>query len=140
MVNELRSSIEHPGIVIDTLGDMVTVQIEQLSACSQCHAKRACLLSDRSEKIIEIACNQKTFKKGDQVTVILEEHKGVLAVFLGYLLPFSIVFLTLLITLSITKKEVFSGVLALGFLIPYYFIIWLQQNNIKSKFSFRIKL
>lgn len=139
-MSDLCGSVEHPGIILEVKDKVIRVKIEHLSACSQCHAKSACLTSDRSEKIIEVRRGQRIFKEGDLVTVVMEEKKGVLAVFLAYLLPFFIVFLTLLIVLALTKKEVVSGVLAVGSLVPYYLILWVLRDKIKSEFQFRLKL
>ncbi|MGF1637274.1 MAG: SoxR reducing system RseC family protein [Cyclobacteriaceae bacterium] len=128
--------IAHQGIVKDLGKGMVRVRLVNVSACAGCHAKAACGVSDVDNKEIEILADDKLFKAGDQVKVHLEESLGFKALALGYLLPFVLLFAVLLISFQLTANELFSGLLALATLLPYYLILSLYKNRLKTTFSF----
>ena len=66
------------------------------------------------KKEIEIInSNSDNFKKGDKVEVSFSKSQGPKALFLGYLLPFLLVIVTLFITFEITGDEVFAGISSL---------------------------
>jgi sigma-E factor negative regulatory protein RseC len=132
-------TIEHPGTVIEVKDDLVRVEIDQLSACGHCSTKQSCCSSDKPKMIVEIQDIGRETKKGDHVFIILQKQKGILAVVFSYIIPFILVFLTLIITNTFTKNEMICGLLSLGSLIPYYTVLWLLQNRIKTAFSFRLR-
>jgi len=72
------------------------------------------------------------------VNVIGRISQGYRAAFFGYLLPFLVVFITLILGVSLTKNEGFSGLLSLAVLVPYYAILYLFRNKIKRSFDFEI--
>ena len=69
------------------------------SACSTCHAQGACTVADFQEKEIEITSFSKKYTPGQEVTVIFQESQGFTALFYGYVLPFILVLVTLIIAL-----------------------------------------
>lgn len=133
------SIIEHQGIVESITLDTLGVRIQNASACSQCHAKKACLASESVDKIIEVKRDEREVSCGDCVTLVFARSLGMLAVALGYLIPFALVFFTLALVLIFTKNEVVAGLAALGILAPYYTIVYLLRNRIKTKFQFQLK-
>lgn len=134
-----KSSITHQGIIESISIDTIKVKINNVSACSACHAKGACSASDMQEKIIDAIPNGQNYKTGDIVTLIAKESMGFKALFLGYLLPFLLVLFTLIIGTSINLKEAIAGIISLSVLIPYYGILFLLKDKIKKSFIFEIK-
>lgn len=132
------TSISHKGIVESIIADIVTVTITSVSACSSCQAKSACNSSEMQEKKIEARKGNKQLKIGDWVTVTTKESMGVKAVFLGYILPFIIVLISLIICNALTINESVSGLVSLAVLIPYYTVLYLLRNIIKKTFIFEI--
>jgi len=55
-------------------------------------------------KEVEIFNFRKSYEVGQQVTVLFRESKGFTALFFGYVLPFLLVLLTLVISVEITKE------------------------------------
>ncbi|MDD3375711.1 MAG: SoxR reducing system RseC family protein [Candidatus Omnitrophica bacterium] len=136
----LKSSklILHNGKVVEAHDDTVKVMIQSASACSSCHSKDACPVSETEQKVIEIKNTTESFSPGDDVIVYFEQAIGFHALFLGYLFPFIILFSVLLISFSLTGKELVSGILALFVLLPYYLGLYLFRDKIKKSFLFKI--
>lgn len=91
------------------------------------------------EKDIEIIPNGKHYSAGDEITVLLKETQGFQALFYGYVLPFLLVLITLIIASSVTNNEIFAGLLSLGILIPYYITLYFLRDNLKKVFKFEVE-
>ena len=122
---------------VNETGLIVTI-INQ-SACSTCHASGACTVSDFQDKEIEIADYKGTYFIGQEVNVLFKESKGFTALLYGYVLPFFLVLLSLIISLEVTRDELVSGLISLGVLVPYYFILYVLRDRIKTVFKFQIE-
>ena len=61
------------------------------------------------KKRLKLAISNKTIQPGQEVTVIFQESQGFKALFYGYVLPFLLVFLTLVIAQIITDNEAVQG-------------------------------
>jgi len=131
--------ISHEGFVKRIEGNKVVVEITSASACAGCHANSACSMADMQNKEIEIDTPVQDFQTGENVEITGKETQGLKAVFLGYLFPFFIVLITLILLLSITNDEAISGIGSLVSLIPYYFILYIMRNRLKKTFTFQIK-
>lgn len=134
-----NKTIEHTGIVKKIDNNSIIVGIIKNSGCASCQAKESCNVSDVEEKEIEIRNFENDFSIGEQVKVYFSESLGFRALFLGYVLPFLIVFIVLIILTGAGADEGLSGLLALGSLPPYYLIIFIVKNKLKKTFSFSIK-
>lgn len=126
-------------MVKEATASSLVVSIINQSACSTCHAKGACTIADVQEKEVEITPDGHSYYPGQEVTVILKEVQGFKALFYGYLLPFLLVLATLITASSITGNEVFSGLLALGILIPYYTTLYFFRHILKKVFKFEVE-
>jgi len=132
------NTIEHTGIVKSIENKRVTVSILSHPACSGCIASGICDLSGSPNK--EIHANPgPEVKVGDRVLVVMKGSMGFRALFLGYLLPFIIVVLLLIVLTSLSISEPISGIIALFSLVPYYIIIYLRREKVGKGFSFIIK-
>ncbi len=135
----MSEEISHTGI-IKTLSDKrIIVGIINESACASCHAKGACSAADMKDKEVEIEHFEGEFHVGQHVRVIGKTSQGFKALFYGYLLPFILLMITLIISLNITQNEGISGLLSLAVLIPYYIILYLFRHKMKRSFEFEIK-
>jgi sigma-E factor negative regulatory protein RseC len=133
-----RSSIEHKGIVEEVTEGTVKVNLLNVDSCAACHAKAGCGVSAVDRKIIEITDTTGTYAKGDQVKVSLEHGVGARALILGYVLPFFVLLVSLIVSWTITGNEVLSAGIALGSLVPYYVVLAFFREQLKQTFSFRI--
>lgn len=135
-----KDKIIHDGIIHKVEDKIVIVNIIAQSACASCHVKGVCSVSDLEEKSIEV---QKVpgynYEKGDRVSVIMEKSTGTKAVMIGYVFPFLIVLVSLIILSSISDNEGIAGLISIALLIPYYFGVYLMRDKIKKKFTFKIQ-
>ena len=134
----MEEKVLHAGIIQEVSANKLTVIIVNASACSSCHAKGACLASDMKEKEIEIYRYSGDYHPGQHVNIVGHAAQGYRAAFYGYILPFVLVFVTLLLTISITHSDGLAGLLSLGILLPYYAALYFFRNNLKQSFQFEI--
>ena len=132
-----NKQIDHIGTITKIENEKITVSILNVSACSGCHAKSACSMSDMKEKDIDIIDYSNAFKIDEKVKVVYQESLGWLALILAYVLPFIVVLITLFIASAFTN-ELTSGLLALGILLPYYSLLYFFKDRLKKTFSFTI--
>jgi sigma-E factor negative regulatory protein RseC len=130
--------IEHEGIVTNKTDHSVTVTITTVSACASCQEKGACTMADKKDKIVDIKGNYNV-KKGDLVTVLMQQKLGLPALILGYILPLVLVITSLVLLLSLSINEALSGLISILILLPYYIILRIFRRQIDKKFTFALK-
>ena len=135
---QMEENVLHSGVIQEVSENKITVSIINASACSACHAKGACLASDMKEKEIEITQFSGNYHPGQHVNIIGQLSQGYKATFYGYLLPFLLVFGTLILSLVITRNDGLSGLLSLAVLVPYYSFLYIFRNKFKESFEFKI--
>ena len=131
--------IEHGGIIKKISAHTIIVNIISKSACVSCSAKGICSVSDIDNKEIEVKNYSDNYQVGEEVKVFYKQSLGFRALFLGYILPFLMILITLIIMLAITNREGLSGIIAFASLFPYYLILYLNKDKFKKTFSFSIK-
>lgn len=134
-----KSDIRHKGFVKEVTETSLIVNIVNQSACSACHAKGACSVSDYQDKEIEITQFSKQYLPEQEVTIIFQESKGFTALFYGYILPFLLVFITLIVVVSVSNNELIGGLSALAILIPYYITLYFLRHLFKKVFNFEVE-
>lgn len=135
-----NENITHPGIIDDVTQEMVYVKILAMSACSSCHSKGMCSVAEMEEKVVEVKADpQRTYAKGEQVTVTMKKSLGSKAVLLGYIAPFLIMIGVLMLILSLTNNEGLAGLLGIATLVPYYWLLFIYRNRLKKTFSFTLE-
>lgn len=132
--------IQHTGEIIAIENGMAKVMIMQTSACSSCHAKNVCGVSDKKEKVIEAEINTNDFKVGEVVNVVGQKSLGITAVLLAYVMPFVLILVTMLIASVITAEEWIIGTVSLGILVPYFVVLRLMKSKIQAKFKFYVTM
>ncbi len=131
-----EKKISHDGVVASTGDNEVVVRITSYAACSDCHARCACNVTEEKEKFIRIKAVTDRFDPGEKVRVILAQSLGFRALFLGYILPFLLVLATLLITSATGISELVAGLISLSVLPPYYIGLKLFRGKLDKQFSF----
>ena len=135
-----KNTIKHLGIVENIQGSHLSVRIVQTSACAACSAKGHCSSADSKDKIIDIIDTAaSSYRVGEKVMVIGETSMGMMAVVLAFIIPFILLIFSLFLFMALMENELYSALLSLAILIPYYFILWLNKTRLKQKFSFTIK-
>lgn len=139
-MSDLKNIIQHPGIIEKVEEGKVYVNILSQSSCSACHSKGMCSVSEMENKIVEVTRDTETeYKTGDNVTVFMKKSLGQKAVFYGYLYPFLIMLVSLILMLAVTNNEGLSALVALGLLVPYYFALYKLKDRLSKTFEFQIR-
>ncbi len=135
-----EETVTHTGIIRKIAGNKAEISVISKASCVSCSLNNACSVSDMKEKIIEIDLNQVAqYNEGDSVVVEMKQSLGTWAVLLGYLFPFFVLFLGLIMFLHFGLNQGLSGILAIALLIPYYSILYLLRDFFKKRFRYRIQ-
>ena len=138
-MSNIKDTIQHPGIIESVGENKVEVNILAQSACSSCHSKGMCSVSEMENKIIEVnKTDDFNYKVGDHVTVFMKKSLGNKAVYYGYLFPFLLMFITLILVLVFTSSEVLAALSSLIILGPYYFGLYKLKDKLSTTFEFKI--
>jgi sigma-E factor negative regulatory protein RseC len=133
-------TVEHSGIIKAISNKLVSVSIMQQTACGNCKARNSCYMNDDSEKIIDVALSPgDNYSVGEEIKVILRQSLGMKALGLAYVLPFLVLFTTLVLLVSLGFNEGPAGLLALSSLVPYYLGLSFFRDSLKKEFSLSLK-
>ena len=140
----MKNEITHKAKVIDMTPDFTTIEIMVSSACSECHAKGLCGVSESEEKVISLPTDPyATYNVGDEVILATKKSMGFKAVWISYVIPLAVLMILILSLLAIFEgtqgKEAVAGLGALAGVAVYYFVIWLLRDRLKNEFVFYIK-
>lgn len=139
-----KNEIRHSGKILEITPDFTTVQIIVSSACSSCHAKAMCGMSEDEEKVIMVPTDPYSeYEVGDEVQVMTKMTMGLKAVWISYVIPL-LVLMILILTLSalfegFVYKEIIAGLGALAGVGVYYLVVWLLRGKLRNEFVFYIK-
>lgn len=134
-----ESTISHFGVITKIEGSKAEVTVQVNSGCASCEIKGSCSISESVAKVIEVELeNAELFSKGQLVSVEMKQSQGSWAVVFGYLFPFVVLVLSLVIFIILGIDQGISGLLSLGMLVPYYLVLYLLRNFFKKKFSYRL--
>lgn len=134
-----ESIISHPGIITKIEGKKAEVTVQVNSGCASCEIKTSCSISESVAKIIEVNLeNAEAYHVGQLVRVEMKQTQGSWAVIFGYLFPFIILVLSLVVFILLGFDQGFAGLLSIGMLIPYYLLLFSLRNFFKKKFSYRL--
>ncbi len=135
-----ETQISHIGAVESIKEDSISVRIVSTPGCVSCSANGVCNASEMEEKLVEVALpKEHKYAIGDVVSVSLKQSAGLHAVMLGYIYPFLVMFITLIIMVNIIDSQGVAGLIALAMLVPYYVILYLSKSRHKETFQFEIK-
>lgn len=126
----------HDGIVTAVKEGTVTVTIESVSACATCAAHSHCGFAESKEKTVDVpVADWKQYSEGQSVTVHIDESRGLLAVWIAYVLP-AVLMLAVIIALSIAHTPEWAVVLsAFAILGAYILILYLRRRKVESRFT-----
>ena len=135
-----KNEITHRGKIVEITPDFTTIEIIASSACSSCHAKSLCGMSEDQEKLIMLATDPyAAHKVGDEVEVCTKMTMGLKAVWISYVIPLAVLMILILSLSKKKKNEAYRGLAGIAGVGIYYFIIWLFRDRLKNEFTFYIK-
>jgi sigma-E factor negative regulatory protein RseC len=119
----------------------VKVRIVQASACAACKVAGHCNAAESKEKIVDVfCCDTAKYETGQEVIVWASKDVANKALLLGFGVPFLLLVGVLMLALRLTSDEGVAALVALGSLVPYYFILWLMRNRIQQRISFQLDI
>jgi sigma-E factor negative regulatory protein RseC len=136
----MSQKISHTGVIEKILEDSIKVRIVQTSACAACKVAIHCNAAESKVKIVDVfGCDTSNYSTGQEVTVWASKDVADKALLLGFGAPFLLLVCVLMIALRFTDNEGFAALLALGSLLPYYYVLWLLRDRIQRSISFHIE-
>lgn len=134
-----KNEIVHTGKIIDINPDFTTVEIMVSSACSECHAKGICGVSEMEEKVIMVPTDPYELRQvGDVVQVKTKMTMGFKAVWISYVIPLVILMILVLSLSIVVENEFLRGGIAIAGVGLYYLVIWLLRGKLANQFEFYI--
>jgi len=131
----LASDICQTGVVRRKEKNGLWVEVLVESACAGCHAKSVCLSSERRQQEVFAYCSEpEEFAIGEQVRLSMRRKVGNRAVRIGYLYPFLILMVALLISNQLIENELICVAIALGCTAIYYLLVWAFKKKLDSGF------
>ena len=110
------------------------------SGCASCEIKGACTVSDVEEKSVMVTVdNAQSFSINQEIIIEMKQSLGTWAVLLGYVFPFLVIFVGLLIFTNLDMDQGMAGVLSLLLLLPYYFTIYSLRKYLGTRFNYNIR-
>ena len=89
---------------------------------------------------MDVYCdNSAAYAVGQTVNVLASRQMAGSALLLAFGLPFVVMVSVLVVVLLLTGHEGVAALSALGALIPYYGILWLTRDKLRSRFAFTIE-
>ena len=138
-VMEGKSCTYRRAVILSVKGDLARVQFINESACASCHAKSACGAADTKLYEVDARIPQgESFAVGEEVRVAVHNQQGYFAIFLGYVLPFLLLMVALVVTNLLGASELVMALGMLGMLAVYYFVLYLLRSRVSRRFSFTI--
>ena len=134
-----REIATHAGIVTKVADGKVEVQIESVSACASCQAHAHCGFAESKNKTLKIPiADWQQYQAGETVTVRIDESRGLLAVWIAYLLP-ALLMLAVIVGLSIAGLPEWAVVLAAFATLGLYVVaLYYTRRRVENKFTLTI--
>lgn len=134
-----KNEIAHMGRILEITPDFTTVQIVVSSACSACHAKGLCGMSEEEDKVIMVPTDPYAeYNAGDEVKVKTKMTMGLKAVWISYVIPLAVLMILILSLHSVIGNDLLTGLSAIGGVALYYFCVWLFRERLQNEFVFYI--
>ncbi len=130
--------IDHAGVIKTVKDGIATVEILSKTSCASCELTGACSSSESSIKEIQVPVKDLDYKSGDKVNIVFTRSEGFTALFIGYVLPFIVMVVTMSVLKFLDYTDLVAGLASLLILIPYYGSLYLLRNQIRALFEFRL--
>ncbi len=136
--SDMTEEISHSGRIVKIDSKLITVEIISESACASCHAAALCGMSEAKSKLVDVP-SELGYSVGEEVWINMKKTMGVKAVAVAYVYPLFVLVAALLICIAAGLAELSSGLVAIGAVALYYFVIYLLRGKLKNEYTFYIK-
>lgn len=113
------------------------LEMEVNEACSSCAAKSICGNTQTEKRVITVKRPEgEDISLGDSFSVSIKKQTSYRVIFLSYILPFLVFFITLVVLTALRVNELLSGIFSLGAVLLYFGILLIFKNKIEHKITF----
>ncbi len=135
-----KNIVTHPGVIKQITDNKVEIAIMVTSGCASCEIKGACSVSDVEEKsVMVLVDNPHDYKVHQSIIIEMQQSLGTWAVLLGYVFPFLVLLIGLIIFINVGLDEGMAGILSLLLLLPYYITLYTLRNYLGTRFNYSIR-
>ncbi len=135
----MNNRITHAGVIDKISQQCITVRIIQTAACAGCKVSGQCNASESKEKLIDVyGQNDQQRNVGDHVVVSADIGTGYRAVAWGFGIPLVVMVLSLFVVRLWTDNDALAALVGIVALLPYYILLYLLRDKIRSRFTFKI--
>jgi sigma-E factor negative regulatory protein RseC len=135
----MHDTIDHIGFISAIRNGKAYVSLVQVSACAKCSSKSVCGVGNSEKRHFEIPVDAKKWQVGDEVMVMVGVSTGFKALWLGYVLPFFLLLITLIVSTKLGVPEARAGLLACCVLIPYYVGLSMFRSTLRKSIHVKIQ-
>ncbi|MDE6451178.1 MAG: SoxR reducing system RseC family protein [Odoribacter sp.] len=135
----MTEKVQHEGIVKSISAKTLEVQINNHSACSGCHAKKACGMENAKQKIVTVPLPDEEIHIGDKVIVYASLSHAFYAVLLAYVIPSILIIAVIFFLETSGSSELTAAFSSLVLLVLYFAVLYVSRRKINKKIKFTIK-
>jgi sigma-E factor negative regulatory protein RseC len=134
----INDCIEQKGTIEEVAGRRIRVRMKAISACESCKTKSVCKFIDTQNSSIDVIDESGNYSVGEEINIRIKKSLGYKALFLGYILPFILVILFMIVFSGLGFNEILTGIISLSVLAVYYTVLYFFRNNIRKVFIFTL--
>ena len=132
--------IEHEGTIRKIDGNQLTILISQNSACSECHAKGACMAADTKEKMVDVVDDTGMYRLNERVMLLGKTSIGYKAILWAFVIPLILMIGVIVASTSIWDiGELQAAFMSIVVLAPYYAFLYMVRSKMGERLAFTIK-
>ncbi len=132
--------IEHEGTIHKIDGNQLTVLISQNSACSECHAKGACMAADTKEKMVNVVDDTGKYRLNERVMLSGKNSIVYNAILWDFVIPLILMIGVIVASTSIWDiGELQAACMSITVLAPYYVFLYMVRSKMGKRLAFTIK-
>lgn len=138
-IAKMGETVCREGVVRRISENLIYVAVVQGTACSECHAKAACGLTNGAEKVIKIPTTSKQFEIGEKVRVKARNSTAWKAVWLAFALPLILLLTLFTLSLSLLKEEALAALCSVAALGIYYLVLYSRRGKLERQFVLELE-
>jgi sigma-E factor negative regulatory protein RseC len=127
------------GTVTAVQDGVLSVLVNDESACAGCRAQKSCNIAGAKEKPVQIPYTSGNYKEGDTISLSVKSSMGAIAVLFAFILPLTLMLAVLFAVSFAGKGEAFMALAALLAISAYYLSLYFFRDKLKQKFTFIIQ-
>ena len=138
-MNNMRNIASHEGVVKAVKQGSVEVEIESTSACASCAAHARCGFAESKNKTVAVPTDEwRSYDVGETVRVNIDESRGLLAVWIAYVLP-AVLMLAAIVAMSVAGAPEWAvAAVALAVLGLFVGALYLLRSKVGRHFTLTI--